>query len=209
MIFVPCFRWEFFEAGEEVIYGWMFIYMAVWLIHNQTVIQKMFLKSVVIGILLGIAFMVRVSYMFPIAVIMMLLFLENKKQAFVCCAGIIMTSIIFCLPFLLMDAHHFITQFIGKVWLQKRNDYGVQMIVTFFILLFPICYFLKDRISRQSQYYILISAVVFFSYLMTGFIGFLWHAIFWMTPLIIATPFLYKEVRNLWNNDSQKNKCLD
>jgi hypothetical protein len=187
-------RSDFWHAAEEIIYGWVFIFLAIALL-SASMKKRGTLVMLSIGCLLGIAAMVRIAYVIPISMILLLCVIEmGAGSALVAVAGAVITITFITLPFLMMNPVHFIDSFLLHTWLGWASGdlFGIMTAFLLAALLFPFLWLYVKNLSRRGSYYLLVGVGATFAYLMTGLI--MKHVLFWFIPLLFAFPTVYRDM---------------
>ena len=192
MIFLPFMNWEYWESGEELLYGFPLIYLSVILLTSEDSRYKT-LKYLFTGFLLGTSLMIRINYVIPILIILFLLLINRNKEVFLSVLVMILTIIIYMFPFLLLNKHHFIFSFIKYLWLASHGKYPFEALIGIFICVFLVYVYGLRKLTLLRQLHILIALTLFSLYAVTGWATISWHAMFWFIPLIISLPFFLEQ----------------
>lgn len=190
LILTPFSNAILWAAEEELLYGLPFLYLSVIIFLNEN-IKKDFIKDILIGIFLGISLMVRLTYIFPIVVILFFILLNKGiKNVILALLSLIFTTLIICSPFVVMNPKHFIPHF-PPIWFIGDISFISQIILFFSAFIILMYYYTISKMQLKSQVHILIGISLFIGYIPTGYIGMPWHILYWAIPLMISFPFIY------------------
>ncbi|MBU1121495.1 MAG: hypothetical protein KKF54_02185 [Candidatus Omnitrophica bacterium] len=192
MIMTPFSNFNFWESGEELLYGLPFLYLAVIMFFNKSIKQD-FIKDILIGIFLGISLLVRMNYAFPIAVILgFVLFNKGIKNFIFTLISFLFTVLIICFPFAVMNHNHFITHILGT-WFDGDISFMAQNVLFFSSFIIWAYYYAIKKMPLKNQIHILIGISLFIGYIATGYISLPWHVLYWAIPFLITFPYLYED----------------
>lgn len=192
MVLTPFFNTIFWNSEEEPLYGLPFLYLALMVFFSQNV-KSDFIKSIVIGIFLGISVMVKMTYGFA-AVAMLFFILANKgiKQFIRVLISFIITVVVICLPFVFMNPGHFISKF-PPIWFIGDISFVSQITLFFLVFIILSYYYTLRRMSKISQIHILVGISIFVGFIPTGYFSMPWYVLYWAVPFMITFPYLYIE----------------
>lgn len=191
LILTPFANFDFWESGEELLYGLPFLYLSIIIFFSEK-IKKDFLKTILIGMFLGISLMVRMTYIFPAAVVLFFVTLNKGIKKFILAAlSLIFTILLICLPFAAMNYKHFIRHFLLERWFEGDVSFISQNVLFFSSFIILMYFYTLKKMPVISQIHILITAGIFISYTAVGYISLPWHALYWAVPFLIAFPYIY------------------
>lgn len=190
MVLTPFANFNFWECGEELLYGLPFLYLSVIIFFNKR-IKRDFIKSIVIGILLGISALVRITYVFPISVILGFILVNKGIKNFISAViAFIFAFLVICLPFAVMDYKHFIPHIL-LTWFDADVSFMTQNVLFFSAFIILAYYHTISKMPLISQIHILIGISLFIGYIATGYISLPWHVLYWAIPFLITFPYIY------------------
>lgn len=193
LILTPFSNFDFWESGEELIYGLPFLYLAVIVFFSEK-IKKDSVKAILIGAFLGVSLMVRMSYIFPAAVVLFFVSLNKGiKKSLLAGLSFLSTVILICLPFIAMDNKHFTRHFLLERWFEGDVSFISQNVLFFSSFIILIYFYTLKKMPIVRQIHILISAAIFISYTAIGYISLPWHTLYWTIPFLIAFPYIYTD----------------
>lgn len=192
MTLTPFFNTIFWGAEEELLYGLPFLYLAVITFFSKN-IKSDSIKGIVIGMLLGISVMVRMTYMFPALGVLFLILRHKRVGNFtVTLLSFILTALLICLPFVNMNMGHFIAKF-PPIWFIGGISFISQITLFFLAFVIQMYFYTIRKMNLRSQFHILISLGIFIGYIPTGYFSMPWHVLYWAVPFMITFPYLYGE----------------
>ncbi|UCD15934.1 MAG: hypothetical protein JSV34_02475 [Candidatus Omnitrophota bacterium] len=192
MIMTPFSNFNFWESGEELLYGLPFLYLAVIMFFSKRIKQD-FIKDMLIGIFLGISLLVRMTYAFPgVVILCFVLFNKGIKNFIFTLISLIVTILIICFPFAVMDHKHFISHIL-VTWFAADVSFIGQNVLFFAAFIVLMYYYTISKWPLKNQVHILIGVSLFIGYIATGYISLPWHVLYWAIPFMITFPYLYSK----------------
>ncbi|TAM37166.1 hypothetical protein EPN54_05200 [bacterium] len=192
MVFFPYFNWCYWESAEDILCGWPFLYLSLFIFLKGR-IKTAWLRFFIIGILLGISCMFRISYLFPAAAVLFLILRNNLKYLAYSVLGAVLIVILLSLPFLVLNYKHFLSGYLWGTALYTRGNF--EMLFFVIIVLFQLYCTVIRKLPLASQAHILIALSAIAAYVYSGLLLIPWHVYYWMIPLLIALPFIERPQR--------------
>ena len=185
LVFYPRFNWCYWEAGEELLYGWVFIFPAVWIAGKMIAgaTGHSLKYTVLLGVLLGLAVGVRIAYAIPVVFLLALLMFYGKaKQAFL--AALIAMGVFFlsCLPYIVFSSpEQFFNELLFKVWLPRGKSGSPFLLVFVTITAF---FSFKRKLNPAAG--VILAAMA--GHIYTGLFLIPWHIYYWILPIVFWLP---------------------